>query len=84
MIDYSKNDWAVNANGFTVLNPADGFRKDNRLWFGECSVCGERVHNSALKGIWEHTLILEQTKNADGFVTYQKSRDIDYCPSNQQ
>jgi hypothetical protein len=32
-------------NGFTALNPADGYRKDNRLWFGNCSVCGERVTN---------------------------------------
>ena len=77
MIDYSKNDWAVNANGFTVLNPADGYRKDNRLWFGECSECGESVTNSHLKGIWEHTQILEQ----DGLST--KSKTIDYCPKNQ-
>lgn len=64
------------ANGFTALNCEDGFRKDNRLWFGECSVCGERITNSALKGIWEHTLILEQGHN------YTKSRNIDYCPAN--
>jgi hypothetical protein len=62
-------------NGFSVLNPADGYQKNNRLWFGECSVCGERVTNSNLKGIWEHTLILEQRP---GFT---KSRQIDYCPS---
>jgi hypothetical protein len=61
-------------NGFSVLNPADGYRKDNRLWFGNCSVCEERVTNSNLKGIWEHTLILER----DGLST--KSRQIDYCP----
>lgn len=77
MIDYSKNDWAVNANGFVVLNPRDGYRKDNRLWFGECSECGESVTNSALKGIWVHTIILER----DGLST--KSKDVDYCPSNQ-
>ena len=62
-------------NGFSVLNPADGYRKDNRLWFGNCSVCNERVTNSNLKGIWEHTEILEQ----NGLST--KSRQIDYCPS---
>jgi hypothetical protein len=61
-------------NGFTALNPADGYRKDNRLWFGNCSVCGDRVTNSNLSGVWEHTLILEQGKN------YTKSRQIDYCP----
>ncbi len=60
--------------GFSVLNPADGYQKNNRLWFGECSACGERVTNSNLKGIWEHTEILER----DGLST--KSRQIDYCP----
>ena len=65
------------ANGFTALNCEDGFRKDNRLWFGECSECGERITNSALKGVWEHTLILEQGHN------YTKSKNIDYCPKNQ-
>ena len=77
MIDYSKNDWAVNANGFTVLDPHDGFRKDNRLWFGTCSVCGETVTNSHLENVWKHTVILEQERN------YTKSRTVDYCPSNQ-
>lgn len=65
------------ANGFTAINCEDGFKKDNRLWFGECSVCGERITNSALKGIWEHTVILEQ----DGLST--KSKTVDYCPKNQ-
>jgi hypothetical protein len=60
--------------GFSVLNPADGYRKDNRLWFGNCSVCNERVTHSNLVGIWEHTEILEQAKN------YTKSRQIDFCP----
>ena len=62
-------------NGFSVLNAEDGYRKDNRLWFGNCSVCNERVTNSILVGKWEHTLILEQ----NGLST--KSRQIDYCPS---
>lgn len=65
------------ANGFTALNCEDGFRKDNRLWFGECSVCGERITNSHLDGIWKHTIILEKGHN------YTKSRDVDYCPKNQ-
>ena len=57
-------------NGFKVLNPADGYRQDNRLWFGECSVCGERITNSALDGVWKHTQQLE-----NGW-----SKQIDYCP----
>lgn len=57
-------------NGFLALNCADGYRQDNRLWFGECSVCGERITNSALDGIWSHKLELE-----DGW-----SKLIDYCP----
>jgi hypothetical protein len=61
-------------NGFNVLNPEDGYRKDNRLWFGECSKCGERVTNSSLKGIWEHTLYLVKEKN------HSVSKSIDYCP----
>lgn len=72
-----EQDFKINANGFTALNAHDGYRKDNRLWFGECSVCGERITNSALTGIWEHQLILEQ----NGLST--RSRQIDYCPSLQ-
>ena len=67
--------------GFTVLEPRDGYRKDNTLWFGICSECGDRVTNSALKGEWEHTLILEQKTFEDGRVFYTKSRQIDYCPA---
>lgn len=78
MIDYSKNDWKVNANGFVVLDPHDGYRKDNRLWFGTCSVCGEVVTNSFLNGIWEHQLILED--DGKGSV---KFRNVDYCPNKQ-
>ena len=66
--------------GFSVLEARDGYRQDNRLWFGICSVCDERVTNSALKGEWEHTLILEQEFHADGTVFYTKSKQIDYCP----
>ena len=62
-------------NGFSVLNPADGYQKNNRLWFGNCSVCNERVTNSSLVGKWEHTLILETDDKG-----YTKSRGIDYCP----
>jgi hypothetical protein len=59
-------------NGFTVLNPADGFRKDNTLWFGNCANCGERVTQSRFHKYWAHTISVGQ--NA--------SREVDYCPSN--
>jgi hypothetical protein len=69
-------------NGFSVINPHDGFRKDNRLWFGNCSECGELVTNSSLTGKgWEHNLILEQKLREDGSVSYQSSRSVGYCPS---
>jgi hypothetical protein len=67
-------------NGFTVINPADGIRKDNRLWFGTCSVCGESVTNSALNGIWKHEIVLEQKLNANGGIAYKSSKQVDYCP----
>jgi len=69
-------------NGFSVLNPADGYRQNNQLWFGECSVCGERITSSLHdKGEWRHKLILEEKLDENGFVSYQASRQIDYCPS---
>lgn len=74
-------DFKVNANGFTVLNARDGFRKDNSLWFGECSVCGETVSNSRLSGVWEHQVILEEKLFEDGRVFMRKTRQIDYCPA---
>ena len=61
-------------NGFTVLNPEDGYRKDNRLWFGMCSECGEIVTNSSLKGVWEHTIYLVDEPN------HKVSKSVDYCP----
>lgn len=75
------------ANGFTALNCEDGFRKDNRLWFGECSECGERITNSALDGVWKHTVYLERGwySNKEWFEmrimpNYSKSYQTDYCP----
>ena len=73
-------------NGFSVLNPADGYRKDNRLWFGNCSVCNERVTNSNLMGIWEHTKYSEkgfyskEEFERDGIANFSSSKQIDYCP----
>jgi hypothetical protein len=60
-------------SNFTVSNPEDGYRKDNRLWFGKCNRCGERVTNSSLSGVWEHTIPISK----DG---YTMSKGIDYCP----
>jgi hypothetical protein len=74
------------ANGFTALNCEDGYRKDNRLWFGECSECGERITNSALDGVWKHTIYFERGwYNPEWFEkrimpNYSHSKDVDYCP----
>ena len=60
-------------SNFRVINPADGFRKDNRLWFGTCSVCGERVVNSSFKGVWEHSLVIENENRS--VVTMRRYED---------
>lgn len=70
------------ANGFTAINCEDGFRKDNRLWFGECSVCGERITNSARDGIWKHEIVLEEKRYPSGVIAFIHSKQVDYCPSN--
>lgn len=67
-------------NGFTVINPEDGIRKDNRLWFGECSECGQSVTNSALNGIWKHEIVLEEKRYPSGVISYRSSKQVDYCP----
>lgn len=67
-------------NGFTVINPADGIRKDNRLWFGECSECGQSVTNSALNGIWKHEIVLSETRYPSGVISSRSSKQVDYCP----
>jgi len=69
-------------NGFTVINPADGFRKDNRLWFGKCSECNEQVSNSALTGEgWTHSITTVISYHADGVTPCQMSiKHLDYCP----
>ena len=75
-----ENFQSIRENGigsnFSVINPADGFRKDNRLWFGTCSVCGESVTNSALTGRgWEHTIYTVKTAN------HSQSYQVTYCPT---
>ena len=61
-------------NGFTVLNPHDGFRKDNTLWFGTCNTCGESVTQSHFDKTWNHTVYLVKEAN------HSVSRQVDYCP----
>ena len=71
---------------FQVLNPADGYRKDNSLWFGNCSECGERVAHSFHTRAWSHTIYEYQewySKSAfeSGMpANHSKSRQVDYCP----
>ena len=77
MMDYEKvMNIRINGigNGFKVIDPADGYRKDNRLWFGDCSLCGDRVSNSFLsnRGVWTHSIHNRET----GEVKY-----FDYCPA---
>ena len=86
-----ENFQSVRENGigsnFSVINPSDGFRKDNRLWFGTCSVCNESVTNSALVGRgWEHTIYTTKGSfskaNFDkGIYNHTSSRSVDYCPT---
>lgn len=62
-------------SNFKVLNPKDGYRKDNSVWFGECANCGERVSNSVWHGVWHHTI---ETPSDFGSVNRTK---LDYCPA---
>ena len=75
-------------NGFHVSDAADGHRGGNRLWFGTCDTCGERVTNSSLKGVWEHTITLREeywvfngVRNT--FPNSGSSRNVDYCPTSR-
>ena len=66
-------------SNFKVINPADGYRKDNRLWFGTCSVCNESVTNSSIRGKgWVHTLV-ENYEFAPGKFVNRHS-DLLECP----
>jgi hypothetical protein len=69
------------ADGFTALNTADGFRQDGTLWFGDCSVCGERVFNSWRDGVWTHTKRVTVSRHADGSPLQQTSTQFAYCPT---
>jgi len=79
--DVQMNIVEIRKNGigsnFSVVNPHDGYRKDNRLWFGECSECGEMVSSSSMsaKSVgWTHTLTKKISET--GF----QMTSIDYCP----
>lgn len=70
-------------SNFTVINPHDGYRKDNRLWFGECATCGESVSSSSMsaKNVgWTHEIRTNVKYHASGNVLSYSSRAIDYCP----
>lgn len=82
----TEQDFKVEANGFTALNPQDGHRKDNSLWFADCSECGERITNSRLTGVWEHTSYLlkgfhsQHDLESGNRYFHATSRQVDYCP----
>jgi len=70
-------------NGFTVINPHDGYRKDNRLWFGECSECGEQVVSSLMSAKntgWTHEIRSNVKYHDSGNVLSYSSISVDYCP----
>lgn len=64
-------------NGFTVINPKDGYRKDNAVWFGTCSVCGESVSSSSYSNElgWTHNLVVRLIG-----TTGKEIKSVDYCP----
>ena len=70
-------------SNFKVANQADGYRKDNRLWFGTCTSCGERVTNSSLDGKWMHEEVLNVEYHTDGQIFTKSSRQLDYCPTSE-
>jgi hypothetical protein len=59
--------------GFKVLNPEDGYRKDDSIWFGECDQCGTRVSNGRFFGLkWVHTVKVDGSNSA--------TKHVEYCP----
>ena len=65
-------------NGFTVINPKDGYRKDNLLWFGECATCGESVSSSSMsaKSVgWTHSVVVGTIGTTGKII-----ESVDYCP----
>jgi hypothetical protein len=41
-------------SNFKVLDPKDGVKGDDSIWFGKCDKCGETVSSDERLGIWEH------------------------------
>lgn len=68
-------------NGFKVLDPEDGFRRDGSVWFGTCTECGEGVSNSWRDGVWKHRVVTDQTYHKDGSILSSNIRFVDYCPT---
>jgi hypothetical protein len=65
-------------SNFSVVNPKDGYRKDNRLWFGECATCGESVSSSSMSAKfngWTHEIVLGTIGSTGKII-----RSVDYCP----
>lgn len=68
-------------NGFRVIEPHDGFRKNDQLWFGKCDQCEATVTNSWLDGAWMHTVYtkLEYWGN-NTHPNSTTSHRVNYCP----
>jgi hypothetical protein len=70
-------------SNFKVANQADGFRKDNTVWFGTCTSCGERISNSFHSGKWMHEEVLDIKYHTNGQILSKSSRQLDYCPTSE-
>ena len=68
-------------SNFSVLNPHDGYRKNDQLWFGTCAQCCERVTSSRHDGnAWMHRLVIEKGVPLGMSGRGDTTRQIDYCP----
>jgi hypothetical protein len=74
-------------NGFEVLEARDGFRKDNSMWFGKCSICGDIVTNSRADNVWMHMVWYEKGWFFSEYFlngtppNVAKTEKVDYCPT---
>ena len=67
--------------GFRVIDPHDGYRKNDQLWFGTCSVCEESVSNSYRDGVWQHHVYTQLVYYGDSATPNSTtSHQVDYCP----
>jgi hypothetical protein len=68
-------------NGFRVVDPHDGFRQNDQLWFGKCNKCNQMVTNSSLDGTWKHTVYTELTYWGNSSLPNSStSHQVNYCP----